>query len=494
MSNKRLYVFAALAIALLYTVLECLQPYAYDDIGYLRHFDNFKAAPSVAAYFSDLTTGLSWRFNFDNARLANQLFAALVVLPPQVPAVLIGVALFLTLYWGGQLAGVWGRNMAGFGLLCAAYLFLEPWYEFMLCKAFAFNYVLSSAIATGVSLAILHKQPLAIWALLIGFVAGIWHEAFTMCILGGITGIVLVNQAYRTRRTAAWAVGLIAAIVFLASVPGARYRGAGMFMPEKLYQLQYGVLLGAPFYLFTAWALIVTLVKKFRARFFSTELAFIFGAALGGWAIWRCFMTDHRTAWPMILFSCLGLAYLTARALRPNNKVANAFGLCAIAATVLQLCLCVPHAATIYRQTMAARAIASDGSSGHFTPEMSSLNAPAYTLNRVNYDMYLIGGFPIFNVVPAELRDFNPVRATVLPSSSQAWLYKGLIVLPFKHRESDVIDARLHFGSRTLDAECLLSHFTTEAGRFTYMAPFGAYQSAVLGGTLSSIEINDSDL
>lgn len=153
------YICGALAVALAYTILYCLHPVLYDDWNYLEQMQGFLADPSPRSWWHDFSVGVIQRYTLDNIRLANILYLLICPLPQWIPSLIAGGALFITFLFGARLAGVWRRNLFAFAAMIALYMCIEPWYEGMLLKTFAFNYSLPSALALWSARMILRQKP-----------------------------------------------------------------------------------------------------------------------------------------------------------------------------------------------------------------------------------------------------------------------------------------------------------------------------------------------
>lgn len=476
-------------IGLIYAIMASLQPYALDDIAFRKFFADFRADPSLYLFFEDTFAGIAHQFQFDSLRLSNAAASLFMLFPEAIPAVALGIALSLTLICGWKLSG---RKTIAFGIFTAAYLLLEPWREYMLTKAFGFNYVVSSAIAMAVCVAVLKNNTRPVIAAACGFIAGMWHEGFSVATAGGIAALLLLFPPYRNSSTASWLSGLIAGIIVLALPPGTSYRGEGMFMPQKLIQLQYGVLTGSPFYLLAVLSALVLLCRNLRHNFLTPELALISGCAAAGWVVWRCFMTDYRTAWPMILFSSCGLGYIIGKTDLLSRRIGEIIGTSLLSITVLQLLLCIPYAIRLHNEYQLAFKSTEDGSSGHFLHRSTAATTPCHTLNRVNYDIYLLGGYPVWQCVPADLAEYSPEEATPLLSPNDARLFRGHIVVPAHYGAGSAWICSITAG-RTFETVCLLTEFNNQHGTFCYAAPLNLYHLAG-GKTITGFTLIRQDI
>ncbi len=484
------YICGALAVALAYTILYCLHPVLYDDWNYLEQMQGFLADPSPRSWWHDFSVGVIQRYSLDNIRLANILYLLICPLPQWIPSVIAGAALFITFLFGARLAGVWRRNLFAFAAMIALYMCIEPWYEGMLLKTFAFNYSLPSALALWSARMILRQKPSGIIAVIpCAYIIGLWHEAFTISILGGILLLVILYPRYRSVTTATWSGCLILAILTLYLAPGTALRSEGMSTFENLYRLWLGLRLGALFYLFFIITLIIFLNSRLRKQFLTPRLSFIFGASIAGWGIWRCFMGDYRPAWSMLLFSAVGIAYFIGRMKRFKGKAWSIAGILIITATVIQISSCIPWAARMRTEAQQANRIAADGLPGHFCHRTIASQVPLYTMNRVNFDFFACTGYPWDKVVPEQLRDFNPADAEKI--TDRLYRYRGhLVAVDIPHSTRTVtIELRSSDGS-TSALYLSAAPFTTAAGTYTFLAPLGNFLSSRLG-TSEIVRITD---
>ncbi|MBD5233425.1 MAG: hypothetical protein HDS65_04505 [Bacteroidales bacterium] len=465
------YIIGAFAIALAYTVLYCLHPVLYDDWNYRQQMQSFIATPGLGTWWSDFCAGIASRYTLDNIRIANILYLLVCPLPQWIPSVIAGCTLYLTLMFGGRLAGCWGRNMATFAVFTVLYMFYEPWYEGMLLKSFAFNYSLASAVALGAALAIIRQRPSSyLLAIVSGLTAGLVHEAFTISLLGGVCMLPLFCPKYRSHTTLLWACGLLSALAVLYTAPGTALRSEGMATFANLYKLQLGLKFGSVFYLFFIAFILKTMLSR---KHITPQLAFIFGASIGGWLIWRCFMGDYRPAWSMILFSSVGIACFVSEISRSRRRGFQIAGAILVLATIIQICSCIPWAACMHSEAAEANRIAADGVSGHFCSRTTAPEVPLYTFNRVNFDYFVSTGYPFSQVVPEELRNFAPEKAEKIADG--LYRYQGLFIAEGIALGTNTVITTMYFDESPTDIYHSVAPFSTPAGDFYFLNPLGYF-------------------
>ncbi|MCM1068068.1 MAG: hypothetical protein NC418_10905 [Muribaculaceae bacterium] len=474
------YLTVTSLLTAMFTLMYYLQPPMMDDRWFLDDMAAFTSAPSWATFIQSAKSSFLYHFYEDNGRIPNLICAALLAGPKWLSALLPGLSVGASIYLGAKLLGAWRRNLPVFALWTAGFIFLPPWYDSMTQTAFGLNYVVSSAIICGCMYIMLTRQRFNLAAAIaLAFLAGAWHEANAILIAGSTVALLLCFPAYRTRSSAAWLVGALLALVYMASVPATSLRVGGMLDTYKMIHLNIGFMQGAPFYAYAA-ALVVALFasiksKKVRERIVTPEGAAIAGAALAGWMLWRCFLTGYRTAWPMLLLTAAGIAWMAGALISDieRRKWAKVAAYIILLAGVGQPALTLPWFFRFRSEVNRANEMveANPDTETFFYDFTTESTAPLYTLNRPNFALYGTIGFPKDRVVPATLAGFAPDRATPIGIDCEAYLYDKCIVVaddPSMPQKTWTVEVSFD-GVPYPVVKCHLTRFTNDSGTYRYL-------------------------
>ena len=485
------YWIPLIVLTALFTAMFGIMPPLRDDQWFMSFATAFLENPSISNFIDGFREQVVFRYNFDNARIPNILGTVWVVLPRWFMVGVLGASFAFAVYLGARLSQTWRSSAVGFSVLIFGIVIALPWFDDMFTVMFAMNYLVPSALTAYAALVFLRPvPPHTAWAFALALVVGLWHEAFAATMLAGVVFTAIVIPSYRRPATAAMAAALIAAIIFLASVPGTGTR-IGSFHPERFIKLHLGVLTGLPFYLFAISALTLWARKTTRRHLITPQFVFIFGACGGAWAVWRFFLTDYRDSWPMIYVSSIGLAYIVGKIFATRAKPVWAAYAVLITASFVQPVLSVPWFIKMRQEVMTANeaVMAAGEDSVVFTPVTTPFTAPWYTMGRPSFEIYKSGGFPFYNAIPEQLKDFSPENAVHIGISENVYFHKGCIVLEGTRTDIHSAKCTLYFDGKPYATECFGTNFTTPAGNFTYILPLHSFQKAKLHH-LSGFDLN----
>lgn len=484
------YTLPLAALTVIFTAMFGIMPPLRDDQWFMSFATAFLENPSLSNFIDGFREQVVFRYNFDNGRIPNLLGTIWVVLPRPLMAAVLGACVALSLYFGARLAHTWRKSAAGYSVLIFGFVIALPWFDDMFTIMFAMNYLVPSALMAWVGLRFLRPEPMSTAAAFaVALVLGLWHEAFAASMLAGIVFTALLMPRYRRRASAAMAVALVAAIVFLASVPGTATR-MGSFHPERFIMLHLGVLTGLPFYIFAITALVLWARPRTRARYCGPRLIFLFGTAAGAWTVWRFFLTDYRVSWPMIFISAVGLACIAAKAFAGRRRASLAVYAVLTGTAVVQLLLSLPWFMVMRREVQEANR-AADAAAGEvvFTPVTTPFTAPWYTMGKPSFEIYKSGGFPFYRAMPRQLSGFSPDKARPVGISTEAYYYQGCIVLAGRRTDIHSSPCTIYFDGKPYATECFGTCFTTPAGDFTYVLPLHSFRKAKLY-SVTGFELN----
>lgn len=468
---------------MLFYALFCLQPRLHDDMGFYLYMDDYNHSGAIADFIRNAKDALVSRYAWDNGRIPNLFGSVLILIPRGIMSIFLSAAFALMVVYGSKLIRAWNCSLLAYAVAVLGFVLVLPWYDAMYTAMFALNYVVPSAMILYSAWLIIYGPGLRPGiAFGLGLFFGLWHEAFAIAALGGLLGVAIMYPQWRNRNTACWASGFLLAVAFLGLAPATFYKGGGMLNLSALYKLNFGMLLGAPFYCFVLVTAFMMAFGKLRRQVLSPQLAFIFGAALGGWFIWRCFMTGLRNAWPMLMFAVLGIAaYVPVILQCAGAKFKKGLAWLMILMSFAQPLSTIPWFVQIRKEVADAKKIEHSTPEGEacFSDISSVFNVPLYTLNRPNFDNYNNCGFPWYKVAPSALKDFDPSKARPICSHDTAYFYDGYIVIPDNGKRSIWV-CEVFFDEKPSPTACTITPFKTDAGNFCYISPEGIFAKAHL--------------
>lgn len=477
--SRRLRWLVVIALVVIFTACFWLHPKLMDDWWFIQHNRHYLRDPSWKSFLQSVTENLSYRFFNDNGRIPNLFGAPIMLLPDWVRAVGLGLCVGLMIYLGALITGVWRRSIFGFSVLVASFVFLIPWFDSMFINMFPLNYLVASVLMLWVGyLALYHPDMKWGYAAAGGLVLGMWHEAFTAAAIGGILGLLIAFPSYRKASVWAWCAGMIMAMVYFINVPA-----TGNKMDSYLWislDLSQGKLLGLPFYLYVTIVCLGLAIPRWRPRFFTPVMGLVFGSALGGFLLWRCFMGAYRSSWPMLMYSGLGLALVVSLFRSGKSVTGRIMAAILLLISVAQPLATVPWFVKIRHDDQAINDVmwSNLGVDSTFFVEMTTEETvPVYTLNRPNFALLLLQPSVYRRVVPAFLKDFAPERATPIGRGCEAYLYKNHIVLKDPEPGHRILHSLIGFADgKVLNIECSYTPFVTDAGTFYYASTRHAFE------------------
>lgn len=408
------YLLCTVILAALYITMYWLHPILIDDaaiaLGMRDLMDNPSASDFLQAYRFHIA---NWCL-YDTGRISNWLVPALLLWPQWVTGVTLGLAGALMTAVGAKVAGAWRRSFFAFGFMGFCFAFALPWGENMFTRCYSANYIFSSIIASLTLYFLIKEKYNIVTALIAGLITGCWHEGFASAVLAGVVAVALFFKQFRKPATLVYALGIVAGVAYLALVPGTRARVSFLVKITNLINLNGGIVLGLPLYASACLYLCALKWRKLLDTLWQPLPVALFGAACGGWIVWRVFaMQGYRTAWPMLLFSILFLTYAVAHTPFFNKKTFTVLGTVMWLTVFTQLSLTLPWFYRLHKENEhLAPAWRWDGAAV-FAPYTSQFDAPLYTLNipsfNINAKHACVGDWTRHvAIIPVELRDFRP--------------------------------------------------------------------------------------
>lgn len=257
-----------------FAIMFCALPYMLDDLWYMERFMDYMTGQSSDFPFAAIGETLKFHYLTDNARLGNALFTCLLPLPRFISAIGSLLMLALALYCLIILSGVKGRPLAAVWL-CFLFAIFPFWTDGISMLCFQFNYLWASAIALLCLTVFLHDRPLNPFAaLILGLIAGAWHEGFSVPLLCALVGLCLFwPRRFLNAWRGAMMLGLLGGICYLLSSPAFfRYSTDGVSVfadPMRWYRT---LRLHLPFLVFFLMALIGLAFRTTRHRIWTPTI------------------------------------------------------------------------------------------------------------------------------------------------------------------------------------------------------------------------------
>lgn len=316
------YEAVLIALVALWGLLYAVSPCNFDDFWFTpENWDGMGPWQKIAACFD-----LSFErcTHTDSGRFVNFTCAPFLAPPRWIFGIFMALCLWLTTRFMDWMAGCGYRSLR-LWLILAAFVFILPWYDYMLSTIFALNYVWSSVIILSAYYFILRsvsgKSYGPVASAMIGllcFVAGWAHEGLSIPLVCGTVLAFLILRKRPGKRMAIYLTCLCLGILMIVSSSLRRAAagefGYGRFAPFELAaHLAMSNLMAVVY----ALLLIVTaasarLRSRYRelsgtARFVAVSCA---GAVAAGIAINFAVYVSPRTGWGVQLFGIIGSAAL----------------------------------------------------------------------------------------------------------------------------------------------------------------------------------------
>ena len=239
-TNKGIYNWNALLI-LLYVVGMgvCLMgmPKYMDDLWYLNHLQDWFKMQGVDypdAGGNIFKYGIPWEgileiwkdhAGTDNIRLGNVVAPILLLFPKWLGSGLMVVMFFFSLYLLCRLLRINLQRSALVPIGIVLVALVLPWNELMGSLVYQINYMGTTFFAMLVTwLIFIGRRPIAvrycIGALLLGFVAGWWHEGFGVPLSFGLATLAVMYRRFRRMDVYLAIAGLVAGVAVSLSCEG----------------------------------------------------------------------------------------------------------------------------------------------------------------------------------------------------------------------------------------------------------------------------------
>lgn len=439
----------------------------------------------------------SWKYRWatDNTRLANMLYTVVLGMPGWLTLPCTVAAVLLWYVLTARVAGAGTRSawvaMAIVGLVSA----LPMWRIEMISRCYQFNYLWSTPLALWVACLSLDPgrrglMAMALW----GFVAGMWHEGFSMPLAAGLGTLMCVRPSQYLDRRRVWLLaGLLAGIAVLSMAPGTGLRMAGVSRDFVINR--YAIMTVSPALLLYIGAMAMAVVcgRVRRALDWHLHLYLAPGILVGmALVVWT---QATRSGWCMAALCIVGICNIGMTAAREYRRLRPA--LCAavvllFATAAVKMYYTWKGTAKILPMIESARSamLDTDGESV-FVPMISPFDGAAEALIwPFYYDVALEdfsgawfaryhGRESVAKVIPAELCGVTADSGEPVPGTpglrriGQQYYLPADSVPEFDPREKRFIPAHVSHGPLHRDYLMLYRPFTSQADglRYLWVAP-----------------------
>lgn len=284
-------------------------PKQLDDYSFMTHlkywFDsqgiNFpENGGNVLKYglpLDGLADMVTQRWQIDNIRLANFLATILLIFPKWVGSGLMLLLLMLTILTGFRLSGIDTARSPLVPLALVMWTFLLPWDDNFGCLDFQLNYILPAWL--GLTLLYrLRPEASHTWRdnllnMFLALTMGATHEGSGIACALGLATLFICLKRWRRADVASASIIIIAAGIFLLSVPGMMKRSSGALnlllsnptLRNPRFWWDFFIYDTFPYTLFILTALATIIIMPKRLRNHSSLTLFTLVAATAGLAI-----------------------------------------------------------------------------------------------------------------------------------------------------------------------------------------------------------------
>ncbi|MCM1004843.1 MAG: hypothetical protein NC402_00940 [Prevotella sp.] len=350
---RRIVRVAMLCSMLFFAVAWCVwalyTPLMGDDAVSTSRFNDFHGAWNAELRYA-------WGvWNHCNARTGDMLSPLWTnILPQPVTAVLIGIAVFLTLWGMLRLSRIWNKPWCAAVTLAAAYIIL-PWrdLDFYVCH---FNYVWGTALFLPILSVLFDYKPQSrrwLWCLPIVFTVTATHEALGFPAGAAFIAYWLINRRHIQLSCVQkwWIAAILAGALFCITSPASYRRMGSSGEPDLPLQLLLVQTLPTVLALSVriGWLILKRRLRPLlRTRWLIFTTAAIVSAGftiIGG--------IEGRGGWYAQIFAIMALAYDLARSGLPTATRKYAALISALACNVFVLCFWCLYLMPQYRERQA---------------------------------------------------------------------------------------------------------------------------------------------
>lgn len=445
------------ACLIFYFLMSLFTPPQPDDLHYAHAYRHWLLGEGAFPGFDPWWQMIKAHFNGINGRLGDKLLIGYLLLPKWLAAAITSVAStgFMLLAAYISTGNLRRHAMLSAAVIMALILCL-PWYDTMFTGCMTVNYTLGIFIGLA-ALAIYwwpcategprHNRLKLTGALLLGFIAGSWHECFTFIMAPGLLAYPLFVRRRLNRLQWAVLAGGVLGGIFIICNPGfwTRYDNQMHLMTSAsdaiwiLYYANISLLL--PVLLPISMA-----VRRLRRRYTNEEIGIMTACAVAlclNVVIFVSNLSFPRVMWYGMTTGIIGLATL-AKPFTPGKGLA----------AVCKVAVCVTASFTIahmacaavwqyklnreYRTIIGLYRQSADGTV--FFTQKAAESVPLIAMSRPYHTQFqswrLDAGKDTFykqahmylQLVPEELRGFRPESAKLINPKQGIYIFRGYAV------------------------------------------------------------------
>lgn len=472
-------------IALLFGAGFYLFPLISDDLSYRLPF--VSTIDDGYLRLSDICSSLSNLYNYDNIRLANIVMILTILLPKWLTAAASAVMVGYVIVEGLRIAGCTRSKAAAMALASYVVLIL-PWQDQMYVFDFQLNYLWASAVSLLLLGNVLMSRGRLLPMALLGLVAGMWHEGFSIPLIAGMLTLFILSPAHRNKLNYTCFACLCLGALWLVAAPATFYRLK--WTPWFADRMNIVAVVSVPALAFVA----VSAAIMLRKRKADTGLAVLAVIALCSTAIMLATKHGPRVGWLGVLTAGIGLVYIMEKYARTALN-----GRAMLSVSAAAFLLSVWHLSAVdvlcYRLGSETSEILSayrrDPRQTIFNRMTLRSDAPLVCMQRPYFDWfahqktvalfgrYYGGSGP--KVVPEQLRGFVPHDEEQL--WGEFYICKDYIVGPAESSEPDVVTLSADYGYGSRERLFYRVPFTSEGDgkEYAWYYPDGTSLDQVIG-------------
>lgn len=445
-------------------------PLMLDDYWYSEYFYDWKEGISKSFPYEEIFETWKHHWLYDNGRLANIFYVPFLLTPRWIGACVSSIFLLYSLYAGLKLVNIPIKKNGIIAIYMLMVVFLMPWYDSIGCLCYQYNYIISTAIAILVLQVFFKycvlKESRVGKLLIIGIIAGAWHEGFSIPVLLGIIAVVLFYKELRTINSYSLVLGLTIGILWLLFAPGFihRFDDISCKFPVNGHKIVFVLLLHPAFILTICTILLLVVKNKLRVSINPIVVA-LFIAAMCSVGIHVFSLRSPRAGWWGEFTSVLMLSYVLNKFLPVSIKRYNAKNIIVYLFVWiiigLHMLMVDYYSVTIGKQFNSAIAeyrkngrkpVFCDFITEYESPVIAMLS-PDFTLfcNKLNFDM--INGYwnekgteNEFRTIPYDLRSVDKTTGELVAGNARIMRLGNHLYMPLDSVINGEFTADVDFG------------------------------------------------
>ena len=250
----------------------------------------------------------------DNTRLGNLIAPVLLLGPKWLWSGVLTVVWFLAIYQFGRFAGVDMRRSPLVVVLLTAFVFYMPWNDPFGCLVFQMNYIPSTFLGILLAMAFFQRKSNSDFytltmLFLLGVVTGWWHEGLGAPIGLGLLVVMTIYRRFRTRRSSAIVLGLLAGgmVIFLSP---AYQKWSGAITVRSMGRDPFSIIyVWSPCFITFFLGVLAGIRAGFKRVWCDPKVVFGMITTLGSLIIMEFTYSTYRTGWWYYVMACVYTVY-----------------------------------------------------------------------------------------------------------------------------------------------------------------------------------------